>query len=114
VTTTEPPQLPAWSELSDLDKGCALMFLHKRDWEGEPYAIENYPARYCDHPALLALSPRDACRHAMSVEDDAELAGALRGGEHGRLYDLALEADRARWQRENASASDSAQRKESS
>ena len=89
--------LPAWAEMTDLDKGAALLHLHKRDWEGEDYAEENYPARYFDHPALTALSAREACRHAVSVEDDAERAGALGGDEYMRLYDLALAADDARW-----------------
>jgi len=94
--------LPTWAELTDLDKGAALLHLHKRDWEGEEYAEENYPAEYFDHPALVALSPRDACRHAVSVEDDADRAGALRGDEYERLYDLALDADRARWAAKHA------------
>ena len=92
--------LPAWAEMTDLDKGAALLHLHKRDWEGPEYAESDYPARYFDHPALTALSPREACRHAVSVEDDAERAGALRDPEYGRLYDLALDADRARWNAE--------------
>jgi hypothetical protein len=80
--------------MSDLDKGAALLHLHKRDWEGAEYAVENYPARYFDHPALVALNRRDACRHAVSVEDDADRAGALTGDEHMRLYDLALDHER--------------------
>lgn len=102
TSTTGDTQLPTWSELTDLDKGAALLHLHKRDWEGADYAVDNYPARYFDHPALTALSPLNACRHAVSVEDDAELAGALRGEEYDRLYDLALDADRARWDAEHA------------
>jgi hypothetical protein len=94
--------LPAWADLSDLDKGAALLHLHKRDWEGPEYAVDNYPARYFDHPALVALSPREACRHAVSVEDDAERAGTLHGAEYERLYDGALSADHARWQAERA------------
>jgi hypothetical protein len=94
--------LPAWAEMSDLDKGAALLHLHKRDREGEEYAVDNYPARYFDHPGLTALSPRDACRHAVSVEDDAERAGALHGAEYERLYDRALNADHARWKAERA------------
>lgn len=96
-TTETAPALPTWAEMSDLDKGAALLHLHKREWEGSDYAIENYPAEYFEHPALTALSERDACRHAVSVENDADLAGALGGGEYERLYELALAADRARW-----------------
>jgi hypothetical protein len=91
-------ELPTWAQMTDLDKGAALLHLHKREWEGADYAIENYPAEYFDHPALLALalSPSQACRHAASVERDADAAGALGGHEYGRLYDLALDADRKR------------------
>lgn len=92
--------LPKWADMSDLDKGAALLHLHKRDWEGPEYAVENYPARYFEDPRLTALSPREACRHAVSVEDDAEWAGALRGAEYERLYDVALDADRKRWEAE--------------
>jgi hypothetical protein len=94
---TGTTSLPAWAEMTDLDKGAALLFLHKRDWEGEDYAMDNYPARYFDHPALTALSRLNASRHAVSVEDDADKAGALRGDEFERLYSLALDADEARW-----------------
>ena len=94
--------LPTWAQMTDLDKGAALLHLHKRDWEGGEYAEENYPARYFDHPALVALSPLQACRHAVSVEDGAERAGALRMPEYERLYDLALDADNARRSAERA------------
>ena len=101
VTDTE---LPTWAQMTDLDKGAALLHLHKREWEGVEYAIENYPARYFDHPALVALTPLQACRHAASVEDDADGAGALGGDEYGRLYDLALDADQKRWEAEHDNA----------
>ena len=99
MSTTETA-LPKWADMSDLDKGAALLHLHKRDWEGPEYAVENYPARYFEDPALTALSPREACRHAVSVEDDAERAGALHGAGYERLYGLALDADHARWEAE--------------
>lgn len=88
-------ELPTWEQMSDLDKGAALLHLHKREWEGAGYAEENYPARYFEHPALTALSANAACRHAVSVEDDADRAGALKGEEYIRLYDLALDHERA-------------------
>lgn len=96
TSTEETGPLPAWNEMSDLGKGAALLHLHKIDWEGIEYAMSDYPARYFDHPALTALSQRAACRHAQSVEADADRAGATRGGEYERLYNLALAADRAR------------------
>jgi hypothetical protein len=102
MSTTPETPLPNWAEMSDLDKGAALLFLHKIDWEGIEYAMSDYPARYFDHPALLALGERDACRHAISVEADADLAGALSGDEHKRLYDAALDASNQRWHKENA------------
>lgn len=94
--------LPTWAQMTDLDKGAALLHLHKRDWEGIEYAEEDYPARYFDHPALVALSEHEACQHAVSVGGGAENAGALRDGEYERLYDLALDADRKRWEAERS------------
>lgn len=90
---TDAPTLPAWDEMTDLDKGAALLHLHKREWEGAEYAESDYPCRYFDDPALLALAPLEACRHAVSVEADAD---ALSDSENERLYDAALDADRAR------------------
>ena len=104
MTTETTPPLPTWAEMSDLDKGAALLHLHKRDWEGGDYAEENYPAEYFEHPALVALKPREACRHAVSVETDAEKAGALKMPEYERLYDLALAADQARWEANRAAS----------
>lgn len=83
--------LPTWDEMSDLDKGCAAMHLWKRDSEGASYAVENYPARYLDDERLKALDSVAASRHAASVRAQA---GALDAEEWGRLYDLALDAER--------------------
>jgi hypothetical protein len=85
--------LPQWDDLSDLDRGAALLHIHKRDYEGREYAIENYPARYFDHPALTALDAIDASDHAATLETTAL---DLEPGEYERLYDLALAADRKR------------------
>lgn len=79
--------LPTWDEMSDLDKGAALLHLHKRDYEGTSYAVENYPCRYLDDLRLLALDGQDASRHAAQFAAQAE---ALEPDEHDRLYDAAL------------------------
>lgn len=86
MTTTTT--LPAWLNLSDVDKGAVLLHLHKREWEGAQYAIEEYPARFFDHPALTGLEPREACAFAVSMRSFANL---LDQTEHARLYDLALD-----------------------
>lgn len=78
--------LPKWDQMSDLDKGAAVLHLHKRESEGADYAIENYPARYFDHPALTGLDGEDASDHAATLETAAFLLGP---GEYERLYDLA-------------------------
>jgi hypothetical protein len=84
--------LPTWDEMSDLDKGAALMHLHKREWEGTSYAVENYPVRYFDDPHLTNLERRAACRHAAQFRTQGE---ALSLEEYQRLYELALnEPDR--------------------
>jgi hypothetical protein len=92
VTTT----LPTWDEMSDVDKGAALLHLHKRDSEGADYAVENYPVVYYDDPRLTALESREACRHAVSVSRDAD---RISGKEHQRLCNLALDepARRCLW-----------------
>jgi hypothetical protein len=83
--------LPTWSEMSDLDKGAAILHQHKRDWEGAEYAVEHYPARYFDHPALTALDKQAASAHAASMRKSAN---AEHVNEYDRLYDAALAANR--------------------
>lgn len=85
--------LPGWDEMSDLDKGAALLHIHKRGYEGDEYAVENYPAKYIEDPRLTTLDREDACDHAARFE---ELAEELDGDEHGRLYNLALDHERGR------------------
>jgi hypothetical protein len=84
--------LPGWDAMSDLDKGAVLLHLHKRDSEGDDYAVENYPAKFLDDPRLTGLDREDACAHAARFEDIAE---ELDGDEYGRLYDLALDYERS-------------------
>lgn len=92
-TSKETPMtLPAWAELSDVDKGNVLLHLHKRDYEGGEYAEEHYPAKFSDHPTLVGLEPLEACRFAKSMRSDAD---DLHYEEYGRLYDLALEVEEA-------------------
>lgn len=98
-STEETAALPSWAEMTDLDKGAALLHLHKRQREGAEYAVENYPARYFDHPALTALDRRRACGHAAAQWRHAE---DLSPEDHNRMYDAALDADHARWHAENA------------
>lgn len=99
MTIDASPALPGWDDISDLDKGAALLHLHKRQWEGASYAIENYPARFFDHPALTDLADEDASRHAARMYRRAD---DLPASEHERLYDLALAAADKRWADEHA------------
>ncbi len=93
MTTTT---LPAWIHLSDVDKGAVLLHLHKREWEGAQYAIEEYPARFFDHPALTDLERREACAFAVSMR---AFANILDQTERTRLYELACDepARRCLW-----------------
>lgn len=101
----EAAGLPAWDELSDLDKGNALMFVWKCHWEHSYiYARENYPATFTDHPVLRELSAHERCRYAAEVcrGGSKERASAylivsnrLGAAEFDRLYELALAAERA-------------------
>lgn len=93
----EASGLPTWDDMTDLDKGAALLHVWKRSWEGVSYAREHYPAEYFDDPRLTALDRRDACRHAASVcGKDEEIQERLGAAEYDRLYHLALDADRQR------------------
>jgi hypothetical protein len=89
--------LPTWEQMTDLDKGATLLHLHKREWEGEEYAVEEYPAKYFDDPRLTAMDEETACLQAVTYFADNEAAwDALGAAEYERLYDLALDADRKR------------------
>ena len=88
-------KLPSWEQMSDLDRGCALLHLWKVDYEGRSYATENYPARYQDDPVLVALSDKDSCRHARRVGGSYDDAIATIGADEvDRLYELALRSER--------------------
>ncbi|MEV1315467.1 hypothetical protein AB0J14_05200 [Micromonospora arborensis] len=88
--------LPSWDDMTDLDRGAALMFVWKVSWEASYfYARENYPATYIDHPTLAALDVSEACRHARQVAGTwAEAGERLGDDEKQRLYDLALNHQR--------------------
>lgn len=97
--------LPAWDELTDLDKGAVLLHLHKVESEGAEYATEHYAARFFDHPALTDLDGPMASEYAQGIYTDwadspEEIYDALGSAEYDRLYDMALAADRKRtWPR---------------
>jgi hypothetical protein len=77
--------------MSELDRGAALLHLWKRSWEGAGYAVENYPCRYIEHPALVALDFVEACRHAVRVARGwDEINNRIGEGEVDRLYGRAL------------------------
>lgn len=80
-----------WEQLHDLDKGAVLLHLWKHEQEGGPYADEHYPARFLHDEQLKALDRAAANRvaHRFWVNHRD-----LDRGEWGRLYDLALDAER--------------------
>jgi len=88
----EASGLPSWDDMTDTDRGAALMFVWKVKWEADyTYARENYPARYFDDPRLTDLDVRSACRHAKTVAGSWDEANDRLGeAEVNRLYDLAL------------------------
>jgi hypothetical protein len=96
---TDNAKLPTWDEMTDLDKGAALLHLWKCENEGTEYATEEYPAEYFDDPALIALNDEAASEHAQRLFDNADVAWSRLGpNEYDRLYELALDADRKRCQ----------------
>jgi len=91
------PKLSAWDEMSDLDKGAALLHVWKCSWEGVSYAGREYPARYLESPVLMALDRVAANKHARAVTGGWDAINNRIGvAEAERLYDAALEADRKR------------------
>lgn len=84
-------ELPPWDHMSDRDKGAALLHVQMREWEGDEYAVDNYPAQYRDDPRLVALSPMAASEHAETVTGGYEtIFGHLGEAEYQRLHQLAL------------------------
>ncbi|TDD29644.1 hypothetical protein E1287_30655 [Actinomadura sp. KC06] len=98
IINQEMVVLPGWDEMSDLDKGAALMHVAKRHYEeDDEFAIEHYPARYLDDPRLTKLSPKTASNHAARVVGDLEELGDRIGqDEYDRLFMLAFNASRDR------------------
>jgi len=103
----EASRLPAWDELTDVDKGNALMFVWKCHWEKSySYAREHYPATFRDHPVLRDLPSNVRCQYAKTVcRGDVSYAHQvntcdvvrkrLGDDEFDLLYNLALAAERA-------------------
>jgi hypothetical protein len=93
---TETTTLPTWDDMSELDRGAALMHVWKRDWEGSAsYAVENYPCEYIEDETLIALDPIEACRHAVAVADNwSKINDRIGEDEVERLYNRALSEGR--------------------
>lgn len=80
--------LPTWDEMSDLDKGAALVHMWKLRWEGNQ---EDHPCRYQEHPLLMELSPTAASRHAQEVCGSLDdITYKLGFDEYRRLYNLVV------------------------
>lgn len=89
--------LPYWPDMTDLDRGGALMHAWKCWWERSAiYAREHYPARYHDDPLLVGLEPGEACRHALIVTGGHEAVLQRLGHRWWReLYETARAVDAA-------------------
>lgn len=95
--TDTATDVPTWEQMSDLDKGAALLHMHKVEREGREYAEAEYPCRYLDNPQLVALDGLAASWHAQRVTvTNTAIFERIGDDEYFRLYDLALDADRAR------------------
>jgi hypothetical protein len=92
-TAPSAAELPGWDDMTELDRGAALMHAWKRHWEGSAaYAVENYPCRYIEHPALIALGERESCGHAVEATGGWHKAvDSLGMDEVERLYNRALD-----------------------
>jgi hypothetical protein len=90
--------LPPWTDLTDRDKGLALIYATNVADRGHAHAVESCPARFLDHPILVELRSDEACAYVDSLGIDltsnvAVLIGAdessLPWAEYQRLYGLA-------------------------
>lgn len=85
---------PTWEQMTDLDKAVALMHVWKRENDGAEYAIDNYPADYVDHPALVALRDEDACDHAKTVVGSIdEVFIRVGADEYERLLNIDVDTE---------------------
>lgn len=93
--TSTTSALPTWDQMSDLDKGAALLHIHKVLREGVGYATEHYPCEYLHDPRLTSLDRAEASRHARQLATSTAVA-QLSDDEFTRLYDLALDEGQRR------------------
>lgn len=88
--------LPAWDELSDLDKGVILRYLYRTSPPVKGHRGAHFSHRYwrkamvCrfqDDPRLVALEPKDAARYARKVSGGQKaITAKLTKTEYGRLF----------------------------
>lgn len=100
------PEAPArkplilWERLSERDQAAAVAHWQACDGEGFDYARREYPVRWVDDPALVALDRRAANEHAdrvaeelvgLSIDDigEGDILDALGRDEWYRLLDVA-------------------------
>jgi hypothetical protein len=89
--TPSPALLPDWDDMTDLDKGAALLHVWEREWEGAEHAMAESPCRYLRAPVLVALDPRAASEHAWAVTGGWDaISDKIGPAERTRLYDVAL------------------------
>ena len=88
-------ELPTWEQMSDLDKGAALLHLHKREWEGAELRRGELPGPLLRAPGA-DRAERETPPAGMPCRWRAtpSRAGALKGEEYIRLYELALDHER--------------------
>jgi len=74
--------------MTDTDKAAAVVFLQLRRING-PAAIRDSPCVYRDHEALTAMTPAQACNHAMTL---LPIVKNLHPDEWQRLHDVGVAA----------------------
>lgn len=89
----EATGLPTWDELTDRDRGAAIMHCWARHTQGVIHAREHAPATFWDDELLTALTPYEACRYTAELCGSyAEITDRLGEAERERLYQAALDA----------------------
>lgn len=89
--------LPTWEQMSDLDRGAALLHVHTREYQGSLYAEEHAPAEFFTDRALVALTMQAGSDHAVALCGSwPAMVDRIGDTEAWRLVDL---ADAARQRR---------------
>ncbi|MEU8310458.1 hypothetical protein AB0C84_43530 [Actinomadura sp. NPDC048955] len=88
--------LPGWDEMSDYDRGWALLHVYERDKRGTQHALTYSAPRFADDPRLSSLSAEAASAHATKIVSTTdEIIETIGEDEYDRLIAVVADPPRA-------------------